>query len=152
MNKSKRPLVQSILVLSLTLFFYQLIVGGLEYLTTEKYLIYKYISKEIKTIIFLIILVVLNLGIKLMRKLTFAKWTNYISVAIILFSLIGGQIYVNFYRDLQQYPKIFSKKPDWSIQGTYITVDGRNFGEPHKPGAVFLGDRELTIKNGLIIK
>lgn len=59
------------------------------------------------------------------------------------FLVVSHWYYKEYYNSLQQYPKIKEISKNWTIPGDRIEIIGRNFGEPHEPGKVMVGDVEF---------
>jgi hypothetical protein len=142
------PLRHALLLAPVSLMLWQAIIIPLEYLLTEHFLIYPYVPDFIKTLILLSIIINLSLLLPLKIRLSL-KIIKIVKLAVVIFSLIFLVFsiwYARFYSQLQRYPRIYFRKPGWTIQGSQIKLRGKNFGEPYLPGEVKLGDLEFQLK------
>lgn len=147
MNQDEAKFLRSVLLMVLVIIvIWQLIIIPLEYFTTEYHLIYPKISALTKTYI-MFSLVFLSSFCLSKFSLIFQKKIPTIMIGILFIAtLIFGNRYQSFYDQLQQFPKIYAKTPDWTIQGGQIKITGKNFGPAQVPGQVLLNDQQLTIK------
>ena len=61
-------------------------------------------------------------------------------------SIFAHQKYSLYYQDLQKYPKISKISKDWGLTGSWVKLEGRNFGEVYEEGKVYLDEEEMIIK------
>jgi len=124
-----------------TISAYILIIVSLEYFLTEYFLVFRYITADIKTYIFLaILLVIFSMNYIFRTKAQF----NRILIAFILILTVGlgfgYKKYLNYYGELQQFPKIYKISKNYGFQGTIINIEGKNFGPTWQPGKVYVKD------------
>lgn len=116
-----------------------------KYLTTE----YWWTQDSIKynqTGIFLLVLIFLSTFLDWEKLYKKRKKITYLIIFLFVFSLLAHEKYSIFYEKLQNYPKIKSVNKNWGIQGSWAKIVGRNFGPPHEPGKVMLGEEEMIVK------
>ena len=144
LEKQIKTLVVSILE---TIVLYILIVVPLEYLLTEYFLIIPYLSNNIKTSIFLVLLTVIFL-IRYLRGFSKEYHPLFILLIFLLtgLSVFGYREYRRFYEQLQTYPKIYKISRNWGIQGVLVNIEGKNFGPTWQPGKVYVDDIEFIVK------
>jgi len=120
-------------------------VDVFEYLTTEYWWIQDSTNYTYNSIYLLILLALAALidWSQLIKKKKKLKW---IIGLLFLIILIAHQKYSNFYRELQKYPKIKKISKDWGLAGSWVKIEGRNFGEVYEEGKVYLTDEEMIIK------
>ena len=71
---------------------------------------------------------------------------SFLSVVLIFFGVVlGYSQYSTYYDQLQQVPKVQYVSPIVGIPGERAEILGRNFGHPHEPGTVHLGEVQLRI-------
>jgi len=140
-KKSEILNIFSVALISLSI--YQPVSAIIEYTLTEFFLVFLQISGTTKALMLIIILSLVNCCYlhfsftnKLRQKTVFS---------IFLLSLIFGFSYYKFYQNLQNYPRIYEKKPDWTIQGSQILITGKNFGGTHEPGLVYIMNESLQL-------
>jgi len=146
-NQIKEHIIFPILNALETFIIYIIIIISAEYLLTEKYLILKYIHGNQKTYIFLAIFLLTFLANYFFQKVNRAGkkyWQPILALFIAL--LCANHIYIGYYNNLQKQPRIYSVSPTWSIIGTPITIDGKNFGPIWKKGTVKVNSFEFAIK------
>ncbi|MEA2056634.1 MAG: IPT/TIG domain-containing protein [Patescibacteria group bacterium] len=142
MKKLKLLITQGLFVALLSLALYQPIVLVLELLTTEFFLLFIRISTEVKTLVLFLILLLIVFSKKIISALGQAK-TQKTVMLVFVFSLVIGFTYHKYWLHLQKYPRIYSKEPDWTIQGSKIVIEGKNFGQAYEIGEVYLDDIKL---------
>lgn len=127
--------------------FYILVVVPTEYFLTEHFLVFPFLSSDIKTFIFfaiLIIIFVINYFAEPPRKFS---WLFIIIVFVLAgFSGFGYKKYLNYYGELQTYPKVYEISQNWGIQAVLVNIEGKNFGPTWQPGRVFVDNIEFKIK------
>ena len=150
MNKNINWFKLSIISTLQSISLFLIVIIPLEYLLTEKYCLFKVVSSQTKTIVFLfsfLIVFSLNYFSKNFYKLE----NKLLPLIVILFFgvLVGNKKYCQYYNSLQQQIKIFKVNDgqNWSIQGMKIKIEGRAFGEAWRPGKVFIGDMELFVRS-----
>ncbi|MCD6225795.1 IPT/TIG domain-containing protein [bacterium] len=143
-----KDLSSAVLVSVITIISYILLIIPLEYFLTEYFLLIPEISSRVKTFIFLVVFLVVNfLTIRFQRKNRKLNAKEIFLIGVILImSLLVFKRYQSFYQTLQEYPRIYQVSPSWGIQGSLITIKGKNFGPPWKPGRVLVNQVELNIK------
>ncbi len=134
------------LVVLMTIIIWQLIIIPLEYFTTEYNLIYPKISAFTKTAFLFGLVFFFSFLLPKLSSFLQKKLPTFIVGFLFFIMLIIGNRYQSFYDQLQQFPKIYAKTPDWTIQGGQIKITGKNFGPAQVPGQVLLNDQLLTIK------
>jgi hypothetical protein len=126
--------------------FYILIVIPTEYLLTEHFSIFPFLSPDVKTFIFiaaLTIIFVINFFSMLPRRFS---WLFFGVVCILtVLSGFGYKKYLNYYGELQTYPKIYDVSHNWGVQATLISIEGKNFGPTWEPGRVFVDNLEFRV-------
>ncbi len=153
--KSKKPqtttefswskLLPELLLSLIILTIFLVTVDVFQYLTTEYWWLYDSLNYKYTTIYLLLLIVIFSL-VSIKNQLI--KWPkiNFFIVGLFLITLFFHNQYTHFYSDLQQYPKIKKLSNDWGIQGSLVRITGKNFGEPHEPGKVYLDGAEMNIK------
>jgi magnesium-transporting ATPase (P-type) len=153
--KSKKPQTTTefswskllpVLLLSLIILTIFLVtVDVFQYLTTEYWWFYDSLNYKYTTIYFFLLIVISSLIDLKNKPLDWTKICVWVGI-LFLITLFFHNKYTHFYNDLQQYPKIKKLSKDWGIQGSLVRITGRNFGEPHEQGVVYLDDQEMVIK------
>jgi hypothetical protein len=145
---AKEKIKLAIICLLEAISVYILIIVPIEYFLTEYFLVFKYISGDIKTYIFLaILLIILWLNYIFRNKFQFNK-IFMTAVLILTVGLgFGYKRYLSYYGWLQTYPKIFNLSHDWGIQRSFISIEGKNFGPTWQPGKVYIKDNLLRSDN-----
>ena len=127
----------------LIIFF--LVVDSYEYLTTEYWWLQDSVNYLHNTIfLFALILLISLFDLENINK----KHKNFKFVVTILFvlTIIAHKQYSSYYEDLQKYPKLANISKDWGTTGSWVKLEGRNFGEVYEEGKVYLDDEEMIIK------
>lgn len=134
-------LVTSLVVLIIFL----ICVDVYQYLTTEHWWILDEIDHKKTTLFFLFLIVFFSI---VPVKSLFSRWPKlgYLVLVLFLTVLFAHRKYTRFYNELQQYPKIKSISKNWGIPGSWVKINGTNFGEESNPGSIFLGEKEMIIK------
>lgn len=71
---------------------------------------------------------------------------SFLAALLICAGVVAGYTqYRAYYSQLQQHPKVQHVSPIVGIPGERVEILGRNFGHPHEPGTVHLGEVELLI-------
>ncbi len=139
----------SIVISVLTLIVYMLLASAGQYLLTEHWLIVTEVPTiyrwAVLALVFGTVFMMVKLWQKLETRLTRDKALAALLI-IFLVSLIGKSIYDDYYRQLQKHPRIFDISQDWSIQGTRIKIEGKNFGAAHSPGSVKVNELVMINK------
>jgi len=118
---------------------YILIIVPLEYFLTEYFSIFRYITTDIKTYIFLaILLVILSINYSFRIKAQFNKIFMAFVLILAVGSGFGYRKYLNYYGELQEFPKIYKISKNYGFQGTIINIEGKNFGPAWQPGKVYV--------------
>jgi hypothetical protein len=68
------------------------------------------------------------------------------SFLLLILSLIGNELYIRYYDNLQKHPKLYSISKNWGVQGSVIEIDGNNFGATWEQGSVMVDDMKFEIK------
>lgn len=140
-SKALPHIIASFLVL--IIFF--LVVDSYEYLTTEYWWIQDS-GNYIHNTIFLFVLILL---------MSLFDWENinkrhknfkFVVTILFVLTIIAHKQYSAYYEDLQKYPKLASISKDWGTTGSWVKLEGRNFGEVYEEGKVYLDDEEMIIK------
>jgi hypothetical protein len=140
-NQALPHIIASFIVL--IIFF--VVVDTYEYLTTEYWWLQNSINYKHTTIFLFILIALLALfdwG-KIVKKL---NWTKFLIPFLFLLSILGHRKYSLYYSELQRYPKVLKISKNWGLAGSWVKIEGRNFGETHKAGKVFIGEEEMLIK------
>jgi len=129
-----------------TIFLYILIVIPAEYFLTEYFSVFPFLSGDIKTAIFIVILTivfVINYFSVPPKKFS---WLFFIIVFILTgSSFFGHKKYLKYYNELQSYPKIYNVSDEWGVQASLISIEGKNFGPTWQPGLVFVDKIEFRV-------
>lgn len=136
----------NLFITSLALAVYLILVHSFEYIFTEKFYVLKEISSYQKTFFLLFILLIFSM---LSPKLKFKSNNKiiFLSVLLLILTLIGNDFYTKHYNNLQKIPKIYSINKNWGVQGSVIEIDGNNFGASWQQGKVMVDDMEMEIKS-----
>ncbi len=146
MSLPKEKIKTAIVSILETIIFYILIITPAEYFLTERFLVFPFLSSDIKTFIFIAILViifVINYFSEPPKK--FSRLFIIIVFVLAGFSGFGYKKYLNYYGELQTYPKIYSISQEWGIQAVLVNIEGKNFGPTWQPGWVFVDEVEFRI-------
>jgi len=126
--------------------FYILVVIPTEYLLTEYFSVFPFLSSDVKTFIFiaaLTIIFVINFFSIPPRRF---NWLFFIIIFVLTsLSTFGYKKYLNYYGELQTYPKIYNVSHDWGIQASLINIEGKNFGPTWQSGRVFVDNLEFRV-------
>lgn len=142
---SSLPVAPSVGVSLWVVSVWLVVIDLLQFVFTEVW----YVTNRIPE---LLVLGLLGIGIIIASTLqTYSgppKWFAVIprytlTVCVFCFVLVSHWYYKEYYNSLQQYPKIMEISKNWTIPGDRIEIIGRNFGEPHEPGKVMVGDVEF---------
>lgn len=147
MNLLKERIKTTVISLLEAVVSYILVVVPTEYFLTERFLILPNLSPNIKTFIFfaiLVIIFIINYFSELPKRY---NWFFIISVFLLTcLSVFGYRKYLNYYAELQTFPKIYHISQKWGIQAIIVNIEGKNFGSTWRPGEVFVDDVEFNIK------
>ena len=111
---------------------YILTVDTTQYLLTEHFYILDSLGNLYPTLYLLFLVIVFAL-------LRFEKVSYvFLLFATVIFSLalFSHLKYTEYYDKLQTRPKVKSVVKNWGIQGSFVTIYGKNFGETWRPGKV----------------
>jgi hypothetical protein len=129
-----------------TIIFYILVVIPTEYLLTEYFSVFPFLSPDVKTFIFiaaLTIIFVINFFSMPPKRFNWFFFSVVFILAVL--SGFGYKKYLNFYGELQAYPKIYDTSHNWGVQATLINIEGKNFGPTWNPGRVFVDNLEFRV-------
>ena len=140
-NKALPHLIASFLVL--IIFF--LVSDAYEYLTTEYWWLQNSINYTHTTIFLFLLILLISIfnWEKIIKKFTFLK---FIIPVLFVLSIFAHQRYSFYYQGLQKYPKFSKISKDWGLTGSWVKIEGRNFGEAYEEGKVYLDNEEMIIK------
>ncbi|MCC6710915.1 MAG: IPT/TIG domain-containing protein [Candidatus Pacebacteria bacterium] len=140
-SKLLPELLLSLIILTIFL----VTVDVFQYLTTEYWWLYDSLNYKYTTIYLILLIIVFSF---FNFKHWLIKWpkTGFLIGGLFIVTLFFHNQYTHFYNQLQQYPKIKKLSKNWGIQGSLVRITGRNFGEPHEQGVVYLDDQEMVIK------
>jgi hypothetical protein len=135
----------NLFISSLALGVYLFVAYLFEYIFTEKYFVFKEISSYRKTFFLVFVLLISSV---FPPKLNFKSNSKiiFLSVLLLILSLIGNEFYTRYYDNRQKIPKIYSISKNWGVQGNVIEIDGNNFGASWEQGKVMVDDMEFEIK------
>ena len=146
MNLLKERIKTTVISLLEAVVSYILVVVPTEYFLTERFLILPNLSPNIKTFIFfaiLVIIFIINYFSELPKRY---NWFFIISVFILTcLSVFGYRKYLNYYAELQTFPKIYHISHEWGIQASLINIEGKNFGPTWQSGRVFVNEIEFMV-------
>lgn len=126
--------------------FYILVVIPAEYFLTERFLVFPFLPPDVKTFIFIAILTIIFVINFFSIPPKRFSWLFFIIVFILTgLSAFGYKKYLNYYGELQTYPKIYSVSHEWGIQASLINIEGKNFGPTWQPGRVFVNEIEFRV-------
>lgn len=144
-NKDWLEFLPEFLLSLVVLISFFIVVDVFQYLTTEFWWIQDEIKGSHSSIIFLLLIFIISF-------LPMKKWSEkqpklkYLIIGAFFLFLFAHQKYNRFYNELQQYPKVKRLSKDWGIPGSWVKVNGRNFGGEWEKGEVYLGETETNIK------
>jgi hypothetical protein len=143
-----KKIILPLLTACQTVIVYLAIIIPLEYGLTEKFLLIPSISPNIKTVIFILTLLIVfsvnffNNGFYKTGKKLWFVWP-----VLFILMIIFNHTYTSYYQRIIQEPRIYSLSSNWGIQMKTIEIHGRNFsGEDNKQGEVKLEDYNLDVK------
>jgi len=145
------PLKEKIKTIAISIleaiFLYILIIVPAEYFLTERFSVFPFLSPDVKTFIFFVVLVIIFTVNYFSQPPKKYSWLFILTVFILTgLSVFGYKKYLIYYAELQNYPKIYSVSEDWGIQASLIIIEGKNFGPTWQPGRIFVDNFELRIK------
>jgi hypothetical protein len=120
-------------------------VDAFEYLTTEYWWIQDSINYKYTTI-FLFILIGLISIFDWQKIINNEKLLKILISVLFSITIFFHRQYSLYYSELQRHPKIKKISKDWGLAGSWVKIEGRNFGEVYEEGKVYLGDEEMIIK------
>lgn len=132
----------SLLTALQSIILYILVIVPAEYFLTEHYHVYKFITSQKKTLIFIILFILVFLVNYFLIKAEKYWW---LIILIFILSLFGYEKYQQFHIKQERVPDIYSISSDWTIQGKKITIKGKDFGDPHDQSNVIVGDIQFMI-------
>lgn len=134
------------IVLSLLIIIIFLIsVDIYQYLITEIWWLRDEIDNTHTSIYFLFLIFIFSMTP--IRKLIIKNsYFSYFIILIFTLVLFLHKNYTKFYNETQQYPKIRNISKEWGIPGSWIKINGTNFGEESELGKIFLSDKEMLVK------
>ncbi len=143
----KNSLLMPFSITMQTIIVYVAVMMPLEYLLTEPLLIIPEISEFYKKIfLFSLFSSIFILNFFIDRISGFFSSSIFALITIFFISLAVFKIYNIHYKQLQQIPHIFDISQDWSIQGTLVKIEGKNFGYEYQPGQVMVNNTEMIIR------
>jgi len=146
MNLLKEKIKIAVVSLLEAITFYILVVVPIEYFLTERFLVFPFLSSDVKTFVFIAILVIIFVINFFSIPPKRFSWF-FFSIVFILtgLSAFGYKKYLNYYDELQAYPKIYNISHEWGIQASLINIEGKNFGPTWQTGWVFVNEVELRV-------
>lgn len=144
-NEWWKKIPSELFVSFLILIIFLLSFDLFQYLTTEFWWIQDSVNYN-HTTIFLLFLIFLFSFLPIKKWLNKNTKLRCLITVLFFLTLLGHQKYTNFYKELQQHPKIKSISKDWGVPWSWVKISGKNFGEKWEPVMVYLGETETIIK------
>ena len=144
-KKEIKRLIPYFIASCLLLIVFFVVVDAYEYLTTEYYWIQNQINYAYSGLFFLFLVGALAL-IDWQKLFAKRKILVYLIFIIFLLSSFAHKKYLNYYNFLQRAPRVKSLSKNWGSGGSWVKIEGKNFGLAHEPGKIFLGEDEAVVK------